>query len=175
MISNIKIFLLCPVPEDQKPINEYIGLKENSFTNWTTLSRLNYTKKLFSFSFFFFVLIAIFRSSEIKDWEIFIRNSDILLNWFFVNLVISFNFFFFLIFINYIRWKQVQKRFSNSRLFYEEASWYDGQIWEKPFSIIKNDRLVSSQKILPVLKRLIGTLFVIFYCDLILITISVFL
>jgi hypothetical protein len=120
-------------------------------------------------------LIAIFRSSEIKDWEIFIRNSDILLNWFFVNLVISFNFFFFLIFINYIRWKQVQKRFSNSRLFYEEASWYDGQIWEKPFSIIKNDRLVSSQKILPVLKRLIGTLFVIFYCDLILITISVFL
>jgi hypothetical protein len=175
MISNIKIFLLCPVPEDQKPINEYIGLKENSLTNWTTLSKLNYRKKLFSFSFFVFLLISIFRSSEIKNWELFIGNNDILLNWVFVNLLISLNFFFFLIFVNYIRWKQVQKRFSNSRLFYEEASWYDGQIWEKPFSIIKNDRLVSSQKILPVLKRLIRTLFAIFYLDLILLTISVFL
>ena len=39
MINNIKIFLLCPVPEDQKPINVYIGLKENVLTNWTTLSK----------------------------------------------------------------------------------------------------------------------------------------
>jgi len=47
MNSNIKLFLLCPVPEDQKPINEYIGLKENPLTNWTTLSK----KKLFRESY----------------------------------------------------------------------------------------------------------------------------
>ena len=29
MNTKLKFFLLCPVPEDQKPINEYIGLKEN--------------------------------------------------------------------------------------------------------------------------------------------------
>ena len=46
MNTNIKIFLLCPVPEDQKPINEYIGLKENPLTNWTTLSKKNYLKKI---------------------------------------------------------------------------------------------------------------------------------
>ena len=38
MNSNIKIFLLCPVPEDQKPINEYLQLTENSLTKWVTFS-----------------------------------------------------------------------------------------------------------------------------------------
>ena len=48
MISKLKLILLCPVPEDQKPISEYIGLKENPLTNWTTLSTKNYNAKLFS-------------------------------------------------------------------------------------------------------------------------------
>ena len=47
MNTNIKIFLLCPVPDDQKPINEYIGLKENPVTNWTMLAKKNYDAKLF--------------------------------------------------------------------------------------------------------------------------------
>ena len=46
---NIKFFLLCPIPEDQKPINEYIGLKENPLTNWTTLSKKYYQRQNFSF------------------------------------------------------------------------------------------------------------------------------
>ena len=45
MISKLKLILLCPVPEDQKPISEYIGLKENPLTNWTTLSTKNYNAK----------------------------------------------------------------------------------------------------------------------------------
>ena len=57
MISKLKLILLCPVPEDQKPITEYIGLKENSLTNWTTLSSSNYSAK--SFSFFIFIFIGL--------------------------------------------------------------------------------------------------------------------
>ena len=49
MKTNIKIFLLCPVPDDQKPINEFIGLKENLLTSWTTLSQKNYKKKINNF------------------------------------------------------------------------------------------------------------------------------
>ena len=48
MNRNIKVFLLCPVPEDQKPINEYINIKENSFINWTTLPVKKYLLKLIS-------------------------------------------------------------------------------------------------------------------------------
>ena len=55
MNTNIKFFLLCPVPDDQKPINEYIGLKENQLTNWTTLSKKiikkNSSTIFFNFSF----------------------------------------------------------------------------------------------------------------------------
>ena len=47
MNLNIKIFLLCPIPDDQKPITEYINLKENNFTNLMLLSRKNYFSKIF--------------------------------------------------------------------------------------------------------------------------------
>jgi hypothetical protein len=59
----------------------------------------------------------------------------------------------------FARWKQVEKEFNEPRLFYEEASWYDGQVWEKPFSILKNDKLISTQKIKPILERISRTIF----------------
>ena len=46
MTPDIKVFLLCPIPEDQKPINEYIDFKENILTNWTKLSSKIYIKNL---------------------------------------------------------------------------------------------------------------------------------
>ena len=64
-------------------------------------------------------------------------------------------------FINLSRWSQLLKRFRSSRLFYEEGSWYDGQYWEKPLELIKNDKLLTSQKIKPILKRIIKTLIVL--------------
>jgi hypothetical protein len=63
--------------------------------------------------------------------------------------------------VSFARWKQVEIRLSKSRLFYEEASWYDGQIWEKPF-FFKNDKLLSTQKIQPILQRILRTLLTLF-------------
>lgn len=150
---NIKFFLLCPIPEDQKPINEYIGLKENPLTNWTTLSKKYYQRQVFSFFLLIFVLISFFNFSDLEFFD----------EWLFENLFwtcFSFmNFGFLLIF----RWSQVQNRFNNSRLFYEEISWYDGQVWEKPLLIIKNDRLISTQKITPILNRLKRTTYFFSY------------
>ena len=160
MNSNIKIFLLCPVPEDQKPINAYIGLKENQLTNWTTLSKTNYEKKVFSLFFFSFLIISFLRSS-------FFLDIDYVFDWIIINLLISFFLLFFLLLLIFCRWKQIEKDFNQPRLFYEEASWYDGQIWEKPFSILKNDRLINTQKIRPILERisrsLLSIIFSIFF------------
>ena len=155
MNSNIKIFLLCPVPEDQKPINAYIGLKENQLTNWTTLSKTNYEKKIFSLLFFFFLSISFFRISFFLDMRY-------IFDWIIINLLISFFLLFFLLLLIFFRWKQIEKDFNQPRLFYEEASWYDGQIWEKPFSILKNDRLINTQKIRPILERIFRSLLNIF-------------
>jgi hypothetical protein len=154
MNTNIKIFLLCPVPEEQKPINTYIGLKENPLTSWTTLSKKNFEKKLFSFSFYFLAIVSLFSVGSLED-------SNYFFEWFLKNTVITCAFLIFLLIIIFYRWKQVEKDFNQPRIFYEEASWYDGQIWEKPFSILKNDKLISTQKIKPILQRISRTIFIL--------------
>lgn len=155
MISKLKLILLCPVPEDQKPITEYIGLKENPLTNWTTLSTTNYNTKLFSFFIYWFLGLSILTFQE----------KDFLGDWVVSNIFITINALIFLYCTVIWRWNEVKKRLNQSRLFYEEASWYDGQIWEKPFIILKNDRLLVTQKIDPVLGRLINTLIFLIYLD----------
>ena len=147
MNLNIKIFLLCPIPDDQKPINEYINLKENDFTNFMLLSRKNYFSKLFINFLVGFVL------SIPLSFLFNVSNQLFLYSTFYSISFLILNFF-----INLSRWSQLLKRLRNSRLFYEEGSWYDGQYWEKPLELIKNDKLLTSQKIKPILKRLIKTL-----------------
>ena len=158
MISKLKLILLCPVPEDQKPISEYIGLKENPLTNWTTLATKNYNAKLFSLFTSVFILLSILT----------FQDREFLGDWILSNLVISLNIILTLYFVIIWRWNEVKKRLNQARLFYEEASWYDGQIWEKPFIILKNDRLLVSQKLEPVLRRLTNTLVSLVYLDILL-------
>jgi hypothetical protein len=162
MNTNIKIFLLCPVPEDQKPINEYIGLKENPLTNWTTLSKKNYLKKIMNLFLINLSLICLLNlNTVLVDFNHFF-------NWLITNTFISFNLISLFFIVILFRWKQTQNRFEQTRLVYEEGSWYDTQIWEKPFLIIKNDKLISTQKIEPVIQRLLSTLFICIYFDIIL-------
>jgi hypothetical protein len=158
MISKLKLILLCPVPEDQKPISEYIGLKENPLTNWTTLSTKNYNAKLFSLFGIAFTLLSALTFQE----------REFLGDWILSNMLISINTLLVLYVVVIWRWNEVKKRLNQARLFYEEASWYDGQIWEKPFIILKNDRLLVSQKLEPVLRRLINTLVFLIYLDILL-------
>lgn len=158
MISKLKLILLCPVPEDQKPISEYIGLKENPLTNWTTLSTKNYNAKLFSLFGTAFTLLSALTFQE----------REFLGDWVLSNMLISINTLLVLYVVVIWRWNEVKKRLNQARLFYEEASWYDGQIWEKPFIILKNDRLLVSQKLEPVLRRLINTLVFLIYLDILL-------
>ena len=158
MISKLKLILLCPVPEDQKPISEYIGLKENPLTNWTTLSTKNYNAKLFSLFGTVFTTLSALTFQE----------REFLGDWILSNLLISINVILVLYIVIIWRWNEIKKRLNQARLFYEEASWYDGQIWEKPFIILKNDRLLVSQKLEPVLSRLINTLVFLIYLDVLL-------
>lgn len=148
MSFNIKIFLLCPIPEGQKPINEYISLKDNFLTNLLTFKDKKKYIQLYSFLLFFFFFILYTNNFHINFPKI------ISLTIFLTNLI-------FLIFSIGIfnRWKNLENRFNNSRIVYEEGSWYDAQIWEKPFLLIKNDRLILNQKVIPILQQLLGNIF----------------
>jgi hypothetical protein len=46
-------------------------------------------------------------------------------------------------FFLFIRWKDGLNNIKKPLINYEEASWYDGEVWEKPLSLIKNDQLLS--------------------------------
>jgi hypothetical protein len=95
---NIKFFLLCPIPEDQNPINEYIGLKENPLTNWTTLSKKYYERQVFSFFLGIFILISFFNFSHLEFFD----------EWLFENLFwacfsfMNFGFLLIIAFVSYI-------------------------------------------------------------------------
>jgi len=158
MTINIKTFLLCPVPDDQKPINEYLSLKENNFLNWGNLSSKKsktFFLRLFLTFFFFFSLFSFFSLGQLNFFSFSTFFHIFLENLFNTLVIIQ---FFLLIIL--IRWITINQKFQNSRLIYEEASWYDGQIWEKPFFLIKNDKLISTQKIEPILEATIKIFFI---------------
>lgn len=135
-INPIKIFLLCPIPEEQKPIHEYINLKK-------------YFSKTIDSQF-----------KENSQQHLFSLTDQITLFLSFLKRILS---TVFLI----VRWKEIEKRFNQSSLVYEEGSWYDGQIWEKSFSMIKNDRLLNSQIVqarLPKFKETLQYSFALLIC-----------
>ena len=81
-----------------------------------------------------------------------------------INIEISLIFLVLSIYFSFNQWNTLVEAFNSPRIFYEEASWFDGQIWDKPFSIIKNDRLIIKQQLKPLLKRTINVLvFLIFF------------
>jgi hypothetical protein len=137
MKINIKTFLLCPIPEDQKPMNDYLKLKEKKGPK-------NY---FFFFAFLFYKCILFFE----KQSQLFFSKIEI--------------FFFLALFLyslfslqKYLQYFNLKKALSSSRFFYEEGSWYDGAVWEKPFIIIKNDKLLESQKVNFFLRFLLSSL-----------------
>ena len=147
MTINIKRFLLCPVPDDQKPINEYLNLKENKFLNWGNLNT-NKNKKFLATLFLTFFSFFSIGQLQVLSFSSFFESL--------FNTLVIIQFFLLVILI---RWITINEKFQNSRLIYEEASWYDGQIWEKPFFLIKNDKLISTQKIEPILEEIIKSFF----------------
>jgi hypothetical protein len=163
MNFNIKIFLLCPIPEEQKPINEYISLKENNWTNWITLTRKEYFFTLFrSFSTLFLICLT-FTFEGVESFTQIVET---------IQITSLFSLLFLLVLLFYVitNWKQVNNRFNTSRLIYEEGSWYTSEVWEKPISLIKNDKLISSQIIQPILVRNITFLIFLVFVTIIVFT-----
>jgi hypothetical protein len=150
MNLNIKLFLLCPIPDDQKPINQYFYLKNNILFNLLGITKKNYFYKiLINYIFFFFLFTPITFLFKLNK-QLFLFNS-----------IFSINFLLIILIINFILWLQLFKQFRNPRFFYEEGSWYDGQFWEKPIELIKNDKLIIKQKIEPIQRRIFKSIIIL--------------
>lgn len=145
-------FVLSSIPEIQKPIQEYLNNRKNIFLIIPFFSDNEY---FFIFNLFFIFLFFL----------IGFLNLTVYLSWYLE---------LFLIFFFYFRWKEKNFDAIRAAAFYEETSWFDTQIWEKPFFLLKYDRLLSFQKFGSVLRRLFLTFFYFFLQFLILFTFDIF-
>ena len=157
--------LYCPVPEEQRPLNEYLNIKNSPFFDWPTFDINKYLIKLISFA-----AIILFFSIPISNYWYYCFEFPIrffLLNCFIIGISEI-----FLLLRIYLGWSYIQERLNKPFVEYEESGWYDGQIWIKPIKILKQDRLICYYKVLPILNRLKKTIvyyiivyFIIFICS----------
>ena len=122
----------CPIPNEQKPINEYIQLK----------NKLNEKQFIIS-SRFFLIFFIIY-----KSLSFYINEKSIIFLILFNILIYLINFLFL-----YLQIKELAKKLFLCKIFYEEGSWFNIEYWEKFFFLIKNDRLLLIQKIRPTFKK----------------------
>ncbi len=120
-------FLYCSIPDFQKPINEYLEIKQN-FLDSKKMLILN--------------IIAIFFFFLKK--EIFVL-------------------FFCFILLYFFKYFQLDCHLLSSKVYYEESSWFDSTFWKKPFFLLKKDKLLSNQKIRPIIRKTFKTL-LLFVC-----------
>jgi Conserved in the green lineage and diatoms 27 len=155
---------ICPVPQIQRPINEYKALK-NSFNFTWTLSESKYFFKDLSLIFLFLIGFSSIIVTNNHNWEIYLVKSIL-------EIFSSSLFLCFLILCRfYLAWSYIYKRLMNATVSYEESGWYDGQTWVKTTEILLQDKLIGTYELLPKINRLKITLRI---C-IILLSISVFI
>ena len=138
---------LCPVPKDQRPLNEYKKLKESNNFLWCIQDKNSYLQFLsliFVLSFTLSAFILVISSFSLSNIKYFLISSI------FIGLLIV----TILCLRSYLGWQYIYSRLMEATVPYEESGWYDGQVWIKPPEILLQDRLIGTYEIYPGLKRL---------------------
>tara|TARA_B100000579_G_scaffold335726_1_gene286459 strand:- start:91 stop:588 length:498 start_codon:yes stop_codon:yes gene_type:complete len=139
--------IICPVPINQRPLNEFNCIKNEWIISWPFLERnIFYRKLIFSWLFITPVSLTISYGSD------YLRNN--IFELIFVSLTASLAFPILLLIRQWLSWFYVYKRLNSENIEYEESGWYDGQIWEKPIDWRAKDLLIAQHQIRPILNHL---------------------
>jgi hypothetical protein len=137
----------CPVPSEQQPVNEYQELAQSWFFRWATLSKWEFAlklTKLWILSLFICSPISAASFSPQQEILAFILSSGLGASLFVTFALIRL----------YLGWSYIGDRLKKTKIVYEESSWYDGQIWEKPLEFYHRDQLIFQYQVQPILTRL---------------------
>ena len=139
--------IICPVPPNQRPLNEFNSIRNSWIISWPLLEKSIFYRKLVA------SWILITPISFIISY-----GSDYLKHNIFDLTFVSFTaFLFFPILIlsrQWLSWVYIYKRLNSENIEYEESGWYDGQIWEKPFDWRSKDLLIAQHQVKPILNHL---------------------
>ncbi|MBE9188590.1 CGLD27 family protein [Microcoleus sp. LEGE 07076] len=143
---------ICPVPQEQRPVNEYQELTESWFFSWVTLDWPEYLAKL----------------AWVLGWSCLVSGPIAASSFAPLKYPVQFalctaagaGFILGLALLRlYLGWFYVRSRLANSTVVYEESGWYDCQSWSKTPEILAQDQLIVNYELEPILRRLRQTFY----------------
>ncbi|MBC1260046.1 DUF1230 family protein [Synechococcus sp. BSF8S] len=137
----------CPVPHDQRPLEEYRQLCSSWFFAWPSLTSAGLWRPLLISWLLSLPLTALISSGS---WTL--RHDP--LRQVATAVVAAVLPALLLLSRQWLGWSYVNRRLIAERVEYEESGWYDGQVWEKPLAWRQQDLLVARHQVRPVLVRL---------------------
>ena len=139
--------IICPVPLNQRPLNEFNSIRNSWIISWPFLERIIFYRKLtFSWLIISPVCLTISYGSD------YLKNN--LFELIFISLTASLAFPILILIRQWLSWVYIYKRLNSENIEYEESGWYDGQTWEKPIDWRAKDLLIAHYQIKPVLNHL---------------------
>ena len=139
--------IICPVPSNQRPLNEFNSIRNSWIISWPFLERnIFYRKLILSWLFVIPISLIISYGSD------YLKNNIIEL--ILVSLTVSIAFPILLLTRQWLSWMYIYKRLNSENIEYEESGWYDGQTWEKPLDWRSKDLLIAQYQVKPILNHL---------------------
>ena len=139
--------MICPVPPNQRPLNEFKSIRNSWIISWPFLERnIFYRKLMFSWLFITPVSLTISYGSDYLKNNIF--------ELIFLSFTASVAFPILILIRQWLSWVYIYKRLNSENIEYEESGWYDGQTWEKPIDWRAKDLLIAQHQIKPILNHL---------------------
>ncbi|NET52252.1 MAG: CGLD27 family protein [Merismopedia sp. SIO2A8] len=139
--------LVCPVPLEQQPVQEYQELKQSWFYGWALVSGFKFLKPLiivWGLSWLISAPIATASFPMAKEPLHFGLSAGA--GAFVIPMLLLVRLYF--------GWTYIRDRLMQDTIVYEESGWYDGQTWKKTEEVLQRDRLIASYDVMPMLARL---------------------
>jgi len=137
----------CPVPPEQRPLEEYGQLLRSWFFAWPAGGFLPLVRALL-LSWLLVLPLALL----VAGGSITLRHEPLRLT---VAAATAAGLLpLLLLSRQWLGWAYVRQRLVSETVPYEESGWYDGQEWEKPIAWRQQDLLVARFQVDPVMRRL---------------------
>ena len=143
----------CPVPKEQRPIEEFHELSNSWFFGLPVINKTVLYKAL-SISWLSITPLSMLISSG--SWTLRHNPTKLIL----LSLVISLFLPCLLLLRQWLSWNYIFKRLSSENIEYEETGWYDGQTWEKPLQMRQRELLIAQYEVQPILCIISNSLYI---------------
>lgn len=144
-------FIACPVPHEQRPLEEYRQLSDSWFFAWPSESQ-NQLNQALLISWLVVLPACLLVASG--SWALREHPFRLLMAGAVASLVLP----LLLLVRQWLGWTFIYKRLLSEKVEYEESGWYDFQIWEKPLAWREQDVLVAHHQVRPILSRLVRSM-----------------